>query len=265
MSNILKKITKKYKWLRFLNYKTTKLAVLSAALFGLCLSSGASFAKYRDENYGNGNAGIARIGDIEINDIDSVIKSPTSFTNLSTQIHSFIFGFSITYENFEVAASCGVNLRISPYENTDFDYVASNFNNLYTSFYLSDSNYITNPSSYKLWTFTDEGKQTEFHFNSEIGKALAINKFYIGTSSDGTNYSWVDKDYNIAETNEKLKGVINVDTNEIVPQVKTKIYYKVLVFVTPDANYIDGQVTDVVLHNVKILYYFAINQITKGG
>ena len=48
MSNIIKKITKKYKWLRFLNYKTTKLAVLSAALFGLCLSSGASFDKYRE-------------------------------------------------------------------------------------------------------------------------------------------------------------------------------------------------------------------------
>ena len=62
MSNVLKKITKKYKWLRFLNYKTTKLAVLSAALFGLCLSSGASFAKYRDENYGGGNAGAAKFG-----------------------------------------------------------------------------------------------------------------------------------------------------------------------------------------------------------
>ena len=73
MSNVLKKITKKYKWLRFLNYKTTKLAVLSAALFGLCLSSGASFAKYRDENYGGGNAGIATIKDVKVNYIPQTI------------------------------------------------------------------------------------------------------------------------------------------------------------------------------------------------
>ena len=80
MSNIVKKITKKYKWLRFLNYKTTKLAVLSAALFGLCLSSGASFAKYRDENYGGGNAGAAKFGDAIIYSDYSRIQIPSNLS-----------------------------------------------------------------------------------------------------------------------------------------------------------------------------------------
>ena len=48
--SILKKITNKYGFLRFLNRKTTKLFLLSATLVGLCLSSGYSFAKYREEN-----------------------------------------------------------------------------------------------------------------------------------------------------------------------------------------------------------------------
>ena len=40
--------------------KSFKLSLVFLSLVGMLASGGHSFAKYRDENYGNGNAGAAR-------------------------------------------------------------------------------------------------------------------------------------------------------------------------------------------------------------
>ena len=77
--SILKRITKKYKSLRFLNKKATKLSILGVALIGLCLSSSYSFAKYRDENYGGGNAGAAKF------DFGKITYTPTTIRQPKTQ------------------------------------------------------------------------------------------------------------------------------------------------------------------------------------
>ena len=42
---------------RVVKKKYIKLCLLAASLSGLMVSSGFSYAKYRNENYGNGNAG----------------------------------------------------------------------------------------------------------------------------------------------------------------------------------------------------------------
>ena len=154
MSNILKKITKKYKWLRFLNYKTTKLAVLSAALFGLCLSSGHSFAKYRDENYGNGNAGVATLGDIYVHQNYETFKLPETMneTNLGTYV--IVAEFNIIFSNFEVKANYSFSLEIGGQKSTadnieaiDHSYFHSNSIENKTKFFAfkneNDGNLVT--------------------------------------------------------------------------------------------------------------------------
>ena len=51
--SILKKLFRK---------KVFKLGLVGTSLLGLMISSGFSFAKYIDTNYGNGNAGAAKFG-----------------------------------------------------------------------------------------------------------------------------------------------------------------------------------------------------------
>lgn len=134
MSNVLKKITKKYKWLRFLNYKTTKLAVLSAALFGLCLSSGASFAKYRDENYGGGNAGAATFGDVTISYIEddavTTINLPkegssSSEDNPDVGWHAFIATFMMTIRPSEVKRAISLSIKLGSINDSSFESVST--------------------------------------------------------------------------------------------------------------------------------------------
>ena len=135
MSNVLKKITKKYKWLRFLNYKTTKLAVLSAALFGLCLSSGASFAKYRDENYGGGNAGVAKFGaEPDIKYTLDAIKFPDNVDESDLGTYAYIAEFGIGFPEIEIKANYTLSINLVDYK--------SNINNIIPakSSYFFDSN-----------------------------------------------------------------------------------------------------------------------------
>ena len=258
MSNILKKITKKYKWLRFFNYKTTKLAVLSVALFGLCLSSGASFAKYRDENYGGGNAGAAKFGNVIIGDRDNYQQLPTSFE--SGNIHVFKIGFSISISNFEVKSFLTFDLRLSPKENIDFEY---DYINLDSSFCLKNIDYVNNPNQFPLYTFSN-GKQSKYDFKGDTSKNLSMNKYYVGTSDDGKAYTWSDIDF-IDDNDLKKKGKINVFNYEIMPNTSLKKYFQVIIFVVPDYTTVGGKITDISFPETRILYNFDVTQSTIGG
>ena len=229
MSNVLKKITKKYKWLRFLNYKTTKLTVLSAALFGLCLSSGASFAKYRDENYGGENAGVAKIGQFLIEEEGNYIQTPSSFTGLSTNIHAFVITFSIEFHNFEISINYDLDFRLSSYDNEIFAYSDENIFPKKTSFYMKDGSYLGDNPSKELKTFTN-GAQSNFNFTQTIGKTLELNKYYIATSNDGSLYEWEGYSYNVSETSPLLKGIINIESGEVSASEEKIKYYKKVFF-----------------------------------
>ena len=183
------------------------------------------------------------------------------FVHFQVLQHAFIFSFSITYENFEVAISYDLKLRIAPYDVTEFDYQASNYDPQHTNFYLSDSKYVSDSANYKLRTFDADGKQIDFNFTSQTTKTLEVNKYYVGISSNGTDYTWKNLDYNVNETNDKLKGVVTLESEQIKPTESIVKYYKMLVFVTPQESVVGGQVTDVNFDSVKILYNFDINQI----
>ena len=163
MSNIVKKITKKYKWLRFLNYKTTKLAVLSAALFGLCLSSGASFAKYRDENYGGGNAGAAKF-DVGV---VSSISHGYSLANVKNEygIYALVANFNIDFSLCEVSLEYTISLRMSNDKTISYDDAAGAEG--YSFIHEADT----------LYTLIEESTTTPKPVDNNTASSLTGSKF----------------------------------------------------------------------------------------
>ena len=278
MSNVLKKITKKYKWLRFLNYKTTKLAVLSAVLFGLCLSSGASFAKYRDENYGNGNAGIATMGGIVVTYTDGTIittnQLPSTGTASETGWHAFIATIKVQFFNVELKQKFKMTFKLGNNENTSY---ADNAVPSSTSFALPnnvDNNVVSSISTYAKKS-TDskverlsvaEAKGISFttwdKFNVDN---IVKNKGYYGVDSS-TNASikstelsfdtWYDVSYPEDNSNKTSFTTIY---HEVSPNYETTIYfYKILYFVNFGLN---NTTKEFIAEESKIFYQIEGEQV----
>ena len=253
MSKILKKITKKYKWLRFLNYKTTKLAVLSAALFGLCLSSGASFAKYRDENYGNGAAGAAILNTMHLSYEYIPIAMPDILT--SGGVFAFAASFSLSVEPSEVSYKFSLELRLAPADCSKFNFVQSEYPSFtHTTFHLNDD------QEPVIKTFED-GQPVPTTVNSLSGTKSNYKKnaVYLASGETVDTLNWNDP--TDSNTDDDIygdaTGIIKIENNYMVEATKsfTK-HYKVLFFV----NAIEGN-NNFELENSKILYKLYVEQV----
>lgn len=251
MSNVLKKITKKYKWLRFLNYKTTKLAVLSAALFGLCLSSGHSFAKYRDENYGNGNAGAAKF-DYGIVTYDPVtLKQPDENTDIEGGIHCFIASFKLTINESEVKTSYSLKLRIV---NPSFD--IADFNTGESG--VTQTSFLPKKNEDSFYVFSEDGTTQESKSISNItGQTLTYDPnswYYAVETKDGNEnkYVWESK-------SSIVNDIIEIDTGIINPGNSIEKNFKLLFFVNAISEQ-DGSVKTWEAENSKIIYNLVVNQ-----
>lgn len=85
---------------RVFRKKAFKLSMVGISLVGLLISSGHSFAKYRDENYGGGNAGAAKFGSWSIASSTVNVKFPDS---APTGYYAFIASFTVSFTEGEVA------------------------------------------------------------------------------------------------------------------------------------------------------------------
>lgn len=246
MSNILKKITKKYKWLRFLNYKTTKLAVLSAALFGLCLSSGASFAKYRDENYGNGNAGTAKFS----NGIIEYVEKTYSLANVSEEkdnlgTYAFAANFSIDFSQSEVALDYILKIKFANSFNSIWDDNDPMFNFDGKVSFVWDK-------AYSLYTLEEnDGKFTSSNdFNKILGTNISSNTTYISK-----NNSWLSSsDYSYGNEIITING--SVDGNKLSNKEEYKIIFFVDIILNDDIGKVEAP---------DIYFIFDLETIQKGG
>lgn len=263
MSKILKKITKKYKWLRFLNYKTTKLAVLSAALFGLCLSSGASFAKYRDENYGNGNAGIATMGDVVVTyyeeGVDPIIQLPKEGTAGDEGWHVFIATIKVQFFNVEVKQNFNITFKLGSIDNDKFSDTKQAEK---TSFALKNS--YGEEKANEITTYAKKSTDLPAEMLS-IEDAQKVDKEYIALGEEfrtgwsqfpetavsiNTGYYGVEKVYSsdvvsadckfdsdkwnkvTYVSDDSLKTEFTTKNEEVLPQNETTVFfYKILFFV----------------------------------
>lgn len=85
---------------RFFKKKVVKLSLVGVSLVGLLVSSGHSFAKYIDQNYGNGNAGAAKFGSWSITSSTVNVKFPDGAPE---GYYAFIASFTVSFTEGEVA------------------------------------------------------------------------------------------------------------------------------------------------------------------
>ena len=246
MSKILKKITKKYKWLRFLNYKTTKLAVLSAALFGLCLSSGASFAKYRDENYGNGNAGVARLEYGQVTYNPSPLKQPDENTDIEGGYHCFIASFKLNIYKSEIKVGYKLQLRIvePSFKINEFSYGESG---------ITKTSFLPKKATDGFYVFSDDGEtQLEKNISSITGDNKLVynpNSWYyaVGNNENGSiTYNW-------ASSNNITGDIIDIDIGTVEAGKELEKDFKILFFVNA-TKIVNGAVKTWEAENSKIIY-----------
>ena len=278
MSNVLKKITKKYKWLRFLNYKTTKLAVLSAALFGLCLSSGASFAKYRDENYGGGSAGIALFTGGRVSYRFQSIQTPPKMA-AATHEGFYVFKASFWVEMYdsEVESVYSLKLRVTHDDETEYKEDNTNILASYTAFTLEG---INGSLSSGLLTFGEvDGTTQKIDANisnfvpaNENVKSFENNMICYGSTSsnnipsfDTNNNQWLnipaDSSYSWQKRNlsatENAKDIELVTKKEIEYKVD---FYQILFYVYMND---DNPTSTFIVEDSRILFWLNVEQ--KGG
>ena len=80
--------------------KSFKLSLVFLSLLGMLASGGHSFAKYRDEKYGGGNAGAAKFGSWSITSSTVNVKFSD---NAPKGYYAFIASFTVSFTEGEVA------------------------------------------------------------------------------------------------------------------------------------------------------------------
>ena len=103
--------------------KSFKLSLVFLSLLGMLASGGHSFAKYRDENYGGGNAGAAKFGSWSITSSTVNVKFPDG---APTGYYAFIASFTVSFTEGEVARE--YTLKVKGVDD-DTSASAENFNN----------------------------------------------------------------------------------------------------------------------------------------
>ena len=239
--SILKRITKKYKSLRFLNKKATKLSMLGVALMGLCLSSSYSFAKYKSENYGGGAAGVATIGSVNT---ESVVIKAELINGASTGLYCFSAEFYIDISASEVRRMYSLDLRLSTGDNTDYyggvdDKENPNkYNPTISGFGINDgtsngAGVTYSGSLHTIYLDSNSNSQTEDNINlsyfsnaNDSGKEkleqLKYKTAYYATSSDGDKYTW--NTYTFTSDIFRLP----IEEAEEITTSSIRKYYKVL-------------------------------------
>jgi hypothetical protein len=152
VGKVIKKLVKK---------KVFKLGLTGASLIGLMISSGFSFAKYIDTNYGNGNAGAARFN-VTVSNNTKFIYLPDDLSSFSSGYYAFIADFTIDFTDCDVSTQYNLNLKICEEYSTDYD-------NPYDLKYAK--------TYFKLPTLSND--QTYTNYTIIFLKMLQLNFYYI--------------------------------------------------------------------------------------
>ena len=152
--------------LRLLKKKAFKLSTLGVSLVGLLVSSGISFAKYIDTNYGGGNAGAAKFGSWHVTSSTTPIDVPN---NAPDGWYAFLATFSITFSESEVSREYTFKVK-----NVKSSEEANNYDDASVS---SSSSFYLNSNS-KIYTITStesNGNVTYSYKDSDVEKTLTEN------------------------------------------------------------------------------------------
>ena len=179
--------------LRLFKKKAFKLSVLGMALIGLLISSGTSFAKYRDEHYGGGNAGAAKFGSWNITQSIVSVNFPE---DRKEGYYAFVADFNVYFSEGEVARE--YTLKVKAVDN-DVTANETNFNNAEKAdavyYYLDSSSFNATALVYTISDGTVIGSDR----NNIIGSLTNDSSF--ATFNVDTIYT-----YEGEETNNQMVG-----------------------------------------------------------
>ena len=232
VGKVIKKLVKK---------KVFKLGLTGASLIGLMISSGFSFAKYIDTNYGSGGAGAARFGAKVIYEENS-IQLPNELNEYYEGVYAFITSFRVDFTECEVKCKYNINIKLSNENNSK-----------YTDDSDLDITYFTLGSSQTVYTFSSSSgsleKEEAPSLNWNMGySSFATNTFYYAMSVNNTTYNW----YSYSSTNLYINSINNL-TYDFTYDV---YYFKVLYFV----DFTEDSMSHG-LENSKLFYYLDMEQV----
>lgn len=233
--SILKKLFRK---------KVFKLGLVGTSLLGLMISSGFSFAKYIDTNYGNGNAGAARFG-VSVTNNTKFIYLPDDLSTFKSGYYAFVADFSVDFTKCEVKTQYNLNLKICEEYSTDYDNPYP-LKYSYTYFQLptlSTGNSYVNYTIVEKDEYTHEFKEdnvASYLTNGAITTTFKEKTLYYAFSKDGSTYNW-NPTYSTSVTNyEVIIKNIPANVNEI-HHFKIVYFTQIGIQTSSDGNY--GDVT----------------------
>ena len=238
---------------RFCAKKKFKLMLTGLAFFGLMISSGHSFAKYIDNNYGSGNAGAAKFGSWSVEYKTTPINIPDDAS--SNGVYAFVADFKVTFSEGEVKRAYTLKVK-----DVDSNVDAANFNsasvrsgsyyylsdavNVYTAVKGADNNYVVVKSG--VASSLTSGKYTSFDTNTIY---LAYSE---GFSSDDTiDYGW--DAYSSDEYVDSETSSVYITNRHIVnPNESDYHYYRLIYFMDVDVSNIN---------DFKFIYSLSVEQV----
>ena len=218
VGKVIKKLVKK---------KVFKLGLTGASLIGLMISSGFSFAKYIDTNYGNGNAGAARFN-VTVSNNTKFIYLPDDLSSFSSGYYAFIADFTIDFTDCDVSTQYNLYLKICEEYSTDYD---NPYDLKYTKTYFKLPT-LSNDQTYTNYTIvgdvndeshTFKGDNVPSYLTDNKHTVFDDNKLYYAFSNDGESYNWYPSFSSSVSNYEAIIRNINSNAHD-------KHYFKIVYF-----------------------------------
>ena len=249
--------------------KSFKLSLVFLSLLGMLASGGHSFAKYRDENYGGGNAGAAKFDFGKITFTNKSIKQPTIKDNIKAGVHAFVCEFQLEIPETEVSFTYDVKLRLTAMDINDFDAedvkldhtkFVSDIDGNDVLFYVFDED---NNGVVK----TNQKTIAEVTETNNTDKPMSYSKDYwyyaVGEESNGSiKYTWDKSNVFDKDKDNNLTDIISFDSGSVKAGESLIKYFKIVIFVDAEIKSIGNNQLSWDAENSKILY--SLHAIQEG-
>ena len=247
--------------------KSFKLSLVFLSLVGMLASGGHSFAKYRDENYGSGNAGAAQFNYGEITFTNKSIKQPTLEENIKAGVHAFVCEFQLVIPVTEVSFTYDVKLRLTAIDVNDFDASDSELDHTTLTSDIDDGLFYVFYEDSEGVVKTRQNTIDEITDTNNTATPLEYSKDYwyyaVGEEKDGIiKYTWDKSNEFDVDTEGNLTDIISFDSGSVKAGESLIKYFKLMIFVDAEIKNIGNNQISWDAENSKILY--SLHAIQEG-
>ena len=243
---------------RVFRKKAFKLSMVGISLVGLLISSGHSFAKYRDENYGGGNAGAAKFGSWSITSSHVNVKFPDEHPE---GYYAFIASFTVSFTEGEVAREYTLKVKgvddSTPASVENFNAYDKTPDNVY---YCLDSTKGFNATSkiYAIHNSAVIGTGNENVVGTLLGDSTKFPTFetdqvYLYSKENNSTGSWSKHSKN--ETYDATTNSIKLTENHKINALDADTHEYKLLFLIDTSKLQDGE------FGYKFIYSLDVRQV----